>query len=155
MRIVGTWAGLRVVLHAEQWQVAVPQAFERLVVQVYVRQLDFRLRQRIGIDGEVVVVGGDLDFAGIQLLDRMVAAVMPEFEFESFAAERDARQLMSETDAEDGLAAHEAADVIDRVRARFGIARTVRKKDAVRLERKNVFGGSLRRDHRDFTAFAA
>ena len=53
-------------------------------------QLDFGLRQRVGIDGEVVVVGGDLDLAGVQLFDRVIAAVVSEFKFESFATESDA-----------------------------------------------------------------
>ena len=90
MRVVGAGAGFGVILHAEQRQIAVAQAFECLVVQVHVREFDFGLRQRVGIDGEVVVVGGDLDFAGVQLLHRMIAAVVSEFEFESFAAEGDA-----------------------------------------------------------------
>ncbi len=92
------------ILHAEQRQVAVAQAFERLVVQIHVRQFDFALRQRVGIDGEVVVVRGDLDLAGVQLLHRMIAAVVSEFQLESLAAERDAGQLMSQADSEDRLA---------------------------------------------------
>src|ERR1700757_1827191 len=34
MRVVRTGRGLRVVLHAEQWQIPVAEAFQRLVVQV-------------------------------------------------------------------------------------------------------------------------
>ena len=83
------------VLDAEQRQVAVAQTFERLVVQVHVRQLNFGLRQRIGIDGEVVVVGCDLDFARVQLPYRMIAAVVSELEFESFAAECNTGELVA------------------------------------------------------------
>src|SRR5690242_5633698 len=121
------------------------QAFERLVIQVDVRQLDFGLRQRVGIDSEVVVVRRDLDLAGVQLLHRMVAAVVSELELEGLAAQRDAGQLMSEADAENRLATHEAANVVHRVGARLGITGTVREKDAVGLQRENVFRGSLRR----------
>src|SRR5437660_11599414 len=98
---------------------------------------------------------GDLDLARVQLLHRMIAAVVSKLEFESFAAERDSGQLMSETDAEDGLASHEAADFVHCVGARFGIARAVRQKDAVGFERKNVFRWSLRRDDCDPAALAA
>ena len=86
MRIVRAGRGLRVVLDAEERQVSVAHAFERLVVQVQVRQFDFALRERVRIDGEVVVVGGDFYFAGLQPLYWMVAAVMSEFQFEGFAA---------------------------------------------------------------------
>ena len=146
MRVVGAGAGFGVILHAEQRQIAVAQAFECLVVQVHVREFDFGLRQRVGIDGEVVVVGGDLDLAGVELFDGMIAAVVSEFQLEGFAAQSDAGQLVAETDAEDGLASHKAADVVHGIRARLGIARAVREKDTVWFEREDVFGRSLRRD---------
>lgn len=66
------------VLHAEQRQRVMPQAFERIVVQVDVRQVNFALFQRVGVDGEVVIVRGDLDLAGCHLFDRVIAAVMSE-----------------------------------------------------------------------------
>ena len=113
------------ILHAEQRQVAMSQAFERLVVQVNVRQFDFGLRQRVGIDGEVVVVRRDLDLAALQLLHRMVAAMVSELELEGLAAEGDAGELVAETDAEDGLASHEAANVIDGVGAGLRVAGAV------------------------------
>src|SRR4051812_24343515 len=56
MRIVWAGTGFRVVLNAEQWQIAMAHAFERRVVQVHMRKLDFGLRQRIRIDGEVVIM---------------------------------------------------------------------------------------------------
>jgi hypothetical protein len=46
VRIMRPRRGLRVILHAEQRQVPVAQAFERLVVQVDVGQLDFAVRDR-------------------------------------------------------------------------------------------------------------
>ena len=155
MGIVRPRRSLRMILHTEQRQVAVTQAFERLIIQINVRELDFGLRQRVGIDGEIVVMRGDLDFAGVELLDRMIAAVVSEFEFESFAAERDAGQLMPEADAKDRLASHEAADVVHGVSARLGIAGAVREKHAVGFERENVFGWGLRWDNRHTATFAA
>src|SRR5438477_11494715 len=149
MRVMWPGAGFRVVLNAEQRKVAVTQALERRVVRVRVRQFDFVLRQRVGIYGEVMVVRGDLDLPGVQLLHRMIAAVVPELEFESLAAERDASQLVAEADAEDGLASHEAADIVHGVGAGFGIAGAVREKDAVWFQRKYIFSRSLRRNDRD------
>src|SRR5215470_14501577 len=45
MRIVRAGRGFGVVLDAEQRQVSVAHAFERVVVQVDMRQLDFALRE--------------------------------------------------------------------------------------------------------------
>ena len=56
------------------------QAGDGLVVEVDVRHLDIG-RQAIGIDRKAVVVGRDLDLAGRQVFDRLVAAAVAEFEF--------------------------------------------------------------------------
>src|SRR5215467_6114619 len=125
VRVMRAGAGLRVILHAEQRQIAMAQALERRVVQIYVRQLDFGLRQRVGIDGKIVIVRGNLDFAGAKLLHRMIAAVMPELELVGLATERDAGELVTETNAEDRLPPHEAADIVDRIGAWLGIAGAV------------------------------
>ncbi len=61
---MGAGARLRMVLHAEERQGAMAQAFERVVVQVDMGELDFALVDRIRIDRIVVVVRGDLHFAG-------------------------------------------------------------------------------------------
>src|ERR1035441_5283903 len=76
MRIMRPGRGFRVILHAEQRQIPMPQAFERLVVQINVRQLNFAVGQRVWIDGEVMVVRRDLDLSGLQLLHRMILAVI-------------------------------------------------------------------------------
>src|SRR5215469_10584082 len=98
---------------------------------------------------------GDLDLARSQLLHRMIAAMVPELQLVGLAAERDAGELVSETYAEDGLASHEAADIVDRVGAGLGIAGPVREEASVGLQRENVFGRCLCRDHRDLTPLAA
>jgi hypothetical protein len=54
-----------------------------------------------------------------------------------------------EADAEDRNVAGELANIFMGVRNRFGIAGTVREKDAVGLEVENVFGGSVRGNHGD------
>lgn len=81
-------------------------AFERVVVEVNVRQLDFALRQRLRVHGKVVIMGRDLNLSGIELLYRMISAVVSKFEFESLAAEGDADQLMTEANSKDWLAPH-------------------------------------------------
>ena len=85
----------------------------------------------------------------------MIAAMMSEFEFERLAPECKTGQLMSETDTKDGLTSHKTADVIYGVSAGFRVAGTVREKDAVRFQGKNVFGRSLCGDNCYPTALAA
>ena len=80
--------GLRVVLHGERGDVHALQAFDHVVVQidvgdehlavlaVFKRRVDL-LADR-GVDREAVVVGGDLDLAGGQILDRLVDAAVAE-----------------------------------------------------------------------------
>lgn len=50
------------------------------VVEVDVGQLDLFVRDRGDIHREAVVLCGDLDLPGRQILDRLVAAVMSELE---------------------------------------------------------------------------
>ena len=87
MRVVWAGSGFGVVLDAEQRQCFVAQAFQSLIVKVNVGQFDFVGVDRVGIDGEVVVVGRDLDLAGGVVADRVIAAVMPEFELVGAAAQ--------------------------------------------------------------------
>ena len=77
--VVGAGCGFGVVLDAEQRERFVAQAFEGLIVQVDVGELDFVGVDGVWIYGEVVVVGGDLNFAGGVVADRVIAAVMAEF----------------------------------------------------------------------------
>src|ERR1700722_18404597 len=59
---------------------------------------------------------------------------------------------MAEADTENRHAARELPYIVDGVGNGFGIAGTVRKKNAVRLERQNVLGGSLCRYNRPIAA---
>src|ERR1035438_2459522 len=82
--VVGAGAGFGVVLHAEERQGAVAKAFEGVVVEVDVGEVDFGGVDGVGIDGEVVIVRGDLDFAGVVALYGMIAAVVAEFTLAAF-----------------------------------------------------------------------
>src|SRR5579859_6598377 len=72
---------------------------------------------------------------------------MSKLELVSLAAKRQAGELMSETDAEDGRTSHESADIIGRVRARLRIARAIGKKDPIGLQREHVFRLGFSRNH--------
>src|ERR1039458_5930094 len=60
--VVGTRRGLGMILDAEERKRAVAHAFVRVIVQIDVRDLDIALRERIRIDAEAMILGGDFDF---------------------------------------------------------------------------------------------
>ena len=82
------------------------QAFQGRIIQIHVRQLDFALRQRVGIYRKVVVVRRDLNFPGLQLLYGMIAAMVSELQLVGSAAQGDSHELMSQTDTENRLSSH-------------------------------------------------
>jgi hypothetical protein len=99
-----------VILHAKERQILMPQTFQRLVVQINVSQFHFAIRQRIRINCKVVVVRGDFDLPRLQLLHGMIPAVMAKFQLESFSAQCDSSELMSQADSKNRLPAQQAAD---------------------------------------------
>ena len=102
-----------------------PQAFQGVVVQIHVGQVDFALLERIGIDGKVMVVRGDFDLPGVRLLHRMIATVMAELQLVALAAKREADELMAQANAEDRLLPCQSADVLLCIVEWFGVAGTV------------------------------
>lgn len=83
-----------------------PDTFNSFVIEVHVSQLDFLRVKRIEVNGEPMVLGGYFNFPGVKVHDRLITAMMAEFQFERFAAERQTKHLMSETNPEDRQFAH-------------------------------------------------
>ena len=120
--VVRAGAGLGVVLDGRAGDVAQHQALDGAVVEVEVGQLgdaevglpadrlvalDPRLAAR-ALDGEAVVLRGDVDPAAGQVLDRVVGAAMAEGQLVGLQADRAAEQLVAEADAEDRAACRSA-----------------------------------------------
>ena len=118
-------SGLRVVLDGGALDVPQRQPFHGAVVQVDVGELggaEVRLpaHRLVAVDRpravraehrEAVVLAGDLDRAGRQVLDRVVGAVVAERQLVGLEADRAAQQLMAEADAVD-------RELADRARGR-------------------------------------
>src|SRR5262245_64870120 len=98
-----------------------------------------------------MILRGDLHLVRKEILDRMIRAVMPEFELKGFAAQREAAYLMPKANPKHRHLADEVAHVLNRVSHRFRISRPVRQEDTVRPHRKDVFGGSHGRHNADLT----
>src|SRR5580765_6166909 len=97
---MGAGRGLRMILHAENRQLAMTHPFDGAVVQVDMRHFHF-VRQRLGIDRETMILRRDRDLAGLEVFDRLVSAAMTKLQFEGAPAKSVAEHLMAETDAED------------------------------------------------------
>ena len=52
-----------------------PHAFDAAIVEIYMRDFDFR-RQSFCLDRETVIVRSDLDMAILKIFDRLIAAAM-------------------------------------------------------------------------------
>ena len=93
-------------------------AFDGAVVEVDVGDFHVR-RQRVRVHGEPVVLGGDGDPSGAEVLDRLVAAAVAEFQLEGGATEGVAEDLVAQADAENRDLAEQLPDfVVDVVERR-------------------------------------
>src|SRR3954454_8645131 len=143
--VVRAWAGLRVVLDGAARNVLQDQPLDRPVIEIEMGELgltEVRLPadRLVPVDlpvatgaehREAVVLGGDVDPPGVEVLDRMVRAAVPEGELEGLEADRPAEQLVAEADPDNGLLPDHAAYVLDDVVERAGIAGPVRQEDEV------------------------
>ena len=111
--VVRPRAGLGVVLDGRARDVEQLEALDRAVVEVDVGQLrraevGLPAHRLVGLDAsaavrrphrEAVVLRGDLDPAGAQVLDRVVGAAVAEGQLVGLQADRAAQQLVAEADA--------------------------------------------------------
>src|ERR1043166_5456894 len=101
--VVRAGRGFGVVLDGDDGEPPVAHPLDATVVEVDMRDLDLR-GEALGLDGEAVVVRGDLDAARAEVFDRLVAAAVAEAQLVGRAAEGAAQGLMAEADAERGAA---------------------------------------------------
>src|SRR5215472_11969017 len=94
--------------------------------------------QGLGVDGKSVVLGSDLDSLGAQVDHRMVRTVMAKVELVGLPAQGEAEDLMSEADTEDRFLSQHACDRLMGIRQRGWIARSIGKKNPVRVFRENL-----------------
>ena len=97
---MGPRCRFRMVLHTEDGLISMPHSLDSVVVQVHVRDLDFAVAKRIGIDAEAVILRRDFHFSGLPIEHGMIRAMMSKLEFVGLAAERESKNLVTQADAE-------------------------------------------------------
>src|SRR5262249_28245559 len=120
------------VLDAEHRQPAVAHALQGSIVQIHVRRLQLG-REGLRAYREAMILGRDLHFVRTLVEHRLISAAVAELQLEGLAAQRQAEQLMAQTDSEDRLLADQAANGVDGVTERLRIAGAVGQENAVRF----------------------
>src|SRR5512135_2887638 len=87
-------ARLRVILDGEDRLARAAQTLVAAVEERGVRDLDIR-RQALGQHAEAVILAGDLDLAGGEVLDGMIGAAMPDRHLARAPAEGEGEELVS------------------------------------------------------------
>ena len=77
--VVRAWGGLWVILHGKDGQVLMPHPFKRPVIEVYLCEFDLLRIERIWVNTESVVLGGDHHPAGLEILDGLIGSAVAEF----------------------------------------------------------------------------
>src|SRR5579863_7078098 len=156
--VVRAWRGLRVVLDREHRGIQQPQSLDDAVVEVAMR--DDRLAERRAerpivrcLHGEAVIVAGDVDTAGAQVLDRLVDATMAESELVGAQAQGAAEDLAAQADAEDRDAGREhLAHRVDRVAGSGRVTGAVGEEHTVGFGRQDLAGGGVGGQHVNLAA---
>ena len=146
---MGAGPGLGVVLHAEHRGVLAPHTLDHPVVEVHMG--DLRAGQRTLGHRIIVVLRCDLDPAGIDTPDWMVAAVVAEGQLVGGGPEGGGQQLMAEADPEDRDRARldQRPDLGDDRRQGGGIPWSVGEEDPVGLHLQYRLGRGGGRYHGD------
>ena len=132
------------VLHGEDGLGLVGKTFQRAVVQVYVR--DDHIGNVVDIHTETVVLGRDFHMPGREVFNRVVTAVVAEFQLAGRAAQSVAEKLMAEADARHGIAFDELLDGHDFVGEGRGVAGAVGQEHGLSAAGLDLFGGEGRRN---------
>lgn len=151
---MGAGSGFGVVLDAEDGQGLVANAFDSAVVEVDVG--DFHIvRQSVWVDCETVVLRGDGDFAGTEILDGLIASTVAEFELVGFGSECVAKDLVAKADAKDGHFAEQLADFIVDVAESGGVAGAVGEEKSVLVHGEDFLSLGARVDDGDVESCSA
>ncbi len=137
------------ILHAEGRQLPMSEALHRVVVQMTVGDLAVDGLQRCLIDAKPVILAGDFDPARLQIPDGLIGAPMTEGQLPGGRTQRQAEQLMPQTDANGGHLAGDGPKRLSKPRRGSRVAGAVGHKEAVGLGRPNLLHTDRGRNQMD------
>ena len=150
--VVRAGGSFRVVLDAENGELGVAEALDGVVVEIDLGDLGAGFFERLRIGGEAVVLRGDGDLAGFEILYWLIAATVAELEFERRAAEGVREHLVTQANPEYREVGDERGDGFVDVGESGGIAGAIRKKDGVGLMFADLLVGRGGREDLDLEA---
>src|SRR5438093_7707894 len=139
---------LGMILNAERGKSTVFKAFNGVVVQIDVSNVDFVHVQTFRVDSETVILRGNFHLLALDVQDRMISTVMPEFEFECPPPERETHNLMAQANSKNRLFRNQSADVFDGIVEGLGIAGAIGEKSPIVLQVQYLGGRRFRRYYR-------
>ena len=148
-------AAFGVVLDAEHGQSLVAEALYRAVVEIALRDIEVARRNRVPIDLEFVVLAGDVDPAGVEVLDGVVGAVVAIREARGRRPSRPTEDLMPEADAQQRDSAEGMPRQLDRSVQNGRIPWAVGENQPVGAKCLHVRPRGRMRQHDDSTASLA
>src|SRR5437667_10676912 len=113
IRIMRARRRLGMILNAERGKSTVFKAFNGVVVQIDVSNVDFVHVQTLRVDSETVILRGNFHLLALDVQDRMISTVMPESEFECPPPEGETHNLMAQANSKNRLFRNQSADVFD------------------------------------------
>ena len=95
VRIVRTGRRFGVVLNTERRHRPVLQAFDRVIVQIHVRNIDVVQVETLRIHSETMILRRDFHLLARDVQDRVISAMMPELQLVRLAAQSEPHDLMA------------------------------------------------------------
>ena len=101
------------------------KAFDRVVIQIHVGDVDLIEIQTFGIHSEPVVLSRDLNLIARHVQNGMIAAVVSEFQFVGPATQSDSENLVAQANSEYRLLPKQMPNILDGVFHGLRIAGTI------------------------------
>src|SRR5437867_10870277 len=94
---------LGMILNAERGKSTVFKAFNGVVVQIDVSNVDLVHVKSFRVDSETVILRGNFHPLALDVQDRLIFSMMPEFQVERPLPERETHNLMNMADTKNRL----------------------------------------------------
>ena len=123
--------------------------FHGFVIEINMSQLDFVLRQRVDINRKAMILTGDFNFLCKQIHHGMVSSPVAKFEFVGFPPESQPKNLVPQANPKHRDFTDQFSGGLNKVSHSRRVAGTIRKENAVRLIREDLFAGESGRNNGD------